>query len=310
MRKQIYILIGIILILSLTSGCSVLRPENKSTPKASMEKVTGQYIVIENRINSKYYLIDNPADLETFFSVLPSAKSIKEHPSHYIYVIEDGSYKYSFPYYEQTELYSEWDEATPYDLIAVMESFLTDEYEAFHHTFYANDPLAHVQLMESLNTEEGLFFYYPSHNLDDQYSYIRLYYKCTDMSLDRVESAPVGNLSVDDVFIPVLNYLKEQKLLYKVYNVKFYLGAYGSTPKHFGRTVQLLLSRPLNYTQLKEIEKIMQESTNKPPYVIEGKASGQITYTEKLHYPVEMITRKDLSESELAALKAMYFLNW
>ncbi|MCL2528824.1 MAG: hypothetical protein FWE41_00585 [Coriobacteriia bacterium] len=299
--SRIVLCLAACLFLACASGCALI---NNYKPQPPKEPITGDYVVIEDVENSRYYLIDNPADLEDLFPVLPSAVFLKEVSCHYIYVIEDGFYKTYFPYFKDTSLYESWGEETPYDLIEQLGRLLSAENEVSHFTFLAEDPAHYVALMDRLSEEEGLHFYYPSLDTDERFSYVMLSYDCTDMNLDRVVQAPIGTFSVDDVFIPVVEYLEERGLLYKECDVRFI----GSSNQYFGRGVQLLVNKPLTRQQMTEISQLMQNSTNKEPYLDGDKPSGRASYIEKTPYSIEMITKKDFSENDIAALKEKYNL--
>jgi hypothetical protein len=227
--------------LFIVCGC-VQKPQ----PNNPLEPISGQYIVIEDNESGKYYLVDDGTELADFYAILPSAISLKELPSYSIYVIEDGLYKHAFSYYD-TSLYANWDQEVPEDLDRLIKSVVNIEHEVVSHTFYAENPTNYSALMNSLNKEESLF-YYPSSEVDSQYSRLTLYYKCTDMSLERVISVPVGQLTVDDVFIPVIDFLNEKELFYKSTDASYYSTNYSTNPHYFERKVEILLNLPLEIT--------------------------------------------------------------
>jgi hypothetical protein len=272
-----------------------------------LEKIYGQYAIIKDMENKKYYLIDNTEELEILFSALLFAKELKEAASHYIYVIDNGMYKHRFRYFDNTTLYTDWGESVPLELVYTIRALLDDNKEINHYNFYANNPMNHKYLIDKLNEEEGLYFYFPYHNTDDLYSYITLTYKCT---IDHPERFKDGNIYLDSVFIPVINYLDERGILYKTLDARLFSSspARGYTPKHFGRSVVILLNYFLDNKAFDEITQIIQDSTNDTPFLIDEKPSGQVYYTEKPTFPINMISINKLLEDDIEKIKEKYNL--
>ena len=75
-------------------------------------------------------------------------------------------------------------------------------------------------------------------------------YRC----LERVVSVPVGQLTVDDVFIPVIDFLNEKELFYKSTDASYYSTNYSTNPHYFERKVEILLNSPLDKNTIEKIQ--------------------------------------------------------
>ncbi len=307
-KKKVLSILCTCIVSALLAACNAAQKERSAKMAAVSEPATGDYAVIVDSGNAKYYLINDSDELSNLFLALSSAVTLKELPSHHIYIVENGMYKSEYVYYDHTDLYEEWDEPKPRKLISFIHSIQDTDHEVTHYTFYASDPIGHAALMSQLEKEDSYLFYYPSHDVDEQYSSIHLYYYCTDMSLQNTNSAPIGDVPVDDVLIPAIDYLQENDFLHKRFDVQFFFGGYAENPKYFGRKVKLLLTSPLNTSELDEIDSIVEESTSHIPYIVDNKPSENFMYSEVAQYPIEMISAKPISDRDIAAIKGRYGL--
>jgi len=302
MKKAIRIVLGVILSAFLLTchGCAGFfgsKPEESTlTPPLSAD-----YLVIEDVGKEQFFLIDNDVDVESYLDALSSPYELKTRESFKVHAIEDGLTKHTF-YLYQPQDYVEWDRDIPHEALSLTDTFLTTQYEVSHYEFTATGPTRQQALIQAVNTEEGLDFYYPVQSFDSRYHQISLSYECTDRDLEEVGSVPLGEYSVDDVFLPGIDYLSELGVLYKTLDVT-YGGSGDGREESFHRSVYILVGTTVSDTQREELESIMQASTSYPPYVVDSRPSGRVLYEESPPYTLDMVTKNVLTSSDVDALR-------
>jgi len=200
------------------------------------------------------------------------------------------------------------------DFSDTVHSAIVGAETVFIYDFMANAPHSHGEIMNSIESKSNMYAFYVGYNLTEQYSFISLEYSYDNLynnekgeypeSFFKYESK-MGRYACDDVFIPIIDYLREQENLYQVSTIRERRSSYFHGLMSFRREITLHLNNPITQEENERIKDMWLSQTKNKPY-----SNGVYAYKEITQYPIRILSEQTLSDAEIRELEQIYNLNY
>jgi hypothetical protein len=191
-------------------------------------------------------------------------------------------------------------------LAELIERAKSNATEVYVYNFLASDPHKHGETMDGINAREGLYTFFRG-QLTSQYSSVELRYVYNDKNnihtdIEHMKESELGNFACDDIFIPIVDYIREKSNLYQISQVRLAVSGGGG----FQRRINIFLNYPLSLEEsdaLHEMWRELLETTE--PY-----SYGSYSYKEVTQYPITVISERALSVEEIEELEQTFLLEF
>ena len=196
-----------------------------------------------------------------------------------------------------------------YGFQSTLRSVISNAEMVSIYDFMANDPNSHAETMYSINYEPGMFAFFVGNNSWEKYSFIILSYTYNNLyNNERGEfntrnigaARELGQLAADDIFIPIIEYIRENSNLYMISNIRQRMSSRSS----FQREIRIYLNNPLDPEENRNIRRLWLEHAGQMPY------NPAYQYIEITQYPIRIISEQPLSEADIAWLEQTYNLEY
>lgn len=195
------------------------------------------------------------------------------------------------------------------DLAEIMDRALSNAVEVNVYSFLANDPHKHGETMYGINSRIGSYAFFAGY-LTDQYSVVELKYSY-DNAKNEYKDAPheanIGHYACDDIFIPVVDHVREKSNLYQLSKAETSRASHSESLTAFERRICIYLNYPISSEERSELEKMWSRQIEKKSYYNEP-SWGLFEYTEVTQYPVTVLSERALSIEDISELEQEFSL--